>query len=249
MSDEPVTLKRVGVRMYLPPACQRVTPVIRAERTWEPSSTQWVLEHLCAGDTFVDVGAHVGYYTLLAAKAVGDGGRVYAFEPDPGNFALLVRNVELNGFRNVVLENKAVAARPGARRLYLSPNNSGDHRLEVPGEGRASVEVEAVCLDEYLAGRRVDFVKIDTQGAEAEVLLGMKGTILANRHLVMLVEFWPYGLSCFGSTGRELLDSLVVTGQQIPPQEHQRLLELYTVENRRHTNLMLRQVPRFEATA
>lgn len=241
MSEEaPVALRRVPVRMYLPSRCEGVTPRIRETRTWEPGTTQWVLQQIRRGDTFVDVGAHVGYYTLIAARVVGDEGRVFAFEPDPDNFALLRRNVTLNGFRNVVLEQRAVTAHPGSRRLYRSPKNTGDHRLAAGGEERQSIQVGAVKLDGYLRGAgRVDFVKIDTQGAEAEVVAGMRETLRANPGIRILLEFWPYGLEAMGSSGPELLKLLESCGFTVGRAEESRLAAAYTVENRRHTNLKL----------
>ena len=246
MSESPVTLKRVPVRMHLPPTCERVTPVIRARRTWEPAVTQWLLEGLRSGDTFVDVGAHVGYFTLIAAKIVGEEGRVFAFEPDPGNFAILRRNVELNGFRNVVLENRAAAARAETCRLYLSVKNTGDHRLAPADEPRSSVGVSAVRLDTVLKGiGRVDFLKVDTQGAEVAVLTGARHLLRTNAGLRLVVEFWPYGLDRFGATGTALLNTLASCDFLMGKEEMARLLSTYTVENRRHTNLMLSR-PRFE---
>jgi FkbM family methyltransferase len=83
---------------------------------------------------------------------VGPVGHVVAFEPDPDNFALLRRNVELNGYGNVELVNAAVSDRPGRCRLYRSGDNAGDHRLNAAPEDRPSVEVEVVTVDDVLRG-------------------------------------------------------------------------------------------------
>lgn len=241
MSVEPVTLRRVPVRMYLPPGCQKVTPVISITREWESDSTQWILEYIRRGDTFVDVGAHVGYYTLIAAKVVGDEGRVFAFEPDPTNFSILERNVRLNGFANVTIERKAVSDSSGERNLYLSTKNSGDHRLCQTDEKRAAVGVETVALDEYFRGkaRRVDFVKVDTQGAELLVLAGMRTTLHMNPRARLLLEFWPHGLVGLGGTGSRLLSLLDELGYSVGKVERRRLLATFTPANRKHCNLML----------
>lgn len=172
-------IKRIGsVRLFLNPTDRMMTPVLLHVRSWEPNETYWVMRSLRPGQTFVDIGANVGYYTVIASRLVGASGRVFAFEPDPVSFALLERNVALNGLDNVVLEQKAVSNEPGTLRLFISPANKGDHRIYQPkGEEREFVEIEAVVLDEYFAGDRrgVDFVKIDTQGAEVVILEGMLG--------------------------------------------------------------------------
>jgi FkbM family methyltransferase len=241
VSEEPITLRRVPVRMYLPPNCQRMTPVIAREREWESASTQWLLENIRRGDTFIDVGAHAGYYTLIAARLVGDKGRVYAFEPDPTNCRLLECNVALNGLTNVMIEPKAVVDMTGPRKLYLSTTNSGDHRLCQTDDTREAVAVEAVALDDYFRDKdkRIDFVKIDTQGAEVLVLTGMRATLRTNVKVRLHVEFWPYGLAGLGASGRDLLRLLASYGFVIGRREVQRLLSSYTAANRRHCNLML----------
>jgi FkbM family methyltransferase len=235
--------------MYLPASCQAVTPKLRVARTWEPASTQWVLESLRSGATFVDVGAHAGYFALLAAWCVGPSGHVYAFEPDPVNCDILRRNVELNGFHNVVVEQLAVAGASGRRSLYRSPKNTGDHRL-APEAGREAVEVEAVALDAYWRSRGpVDFVKIDTQGAEAEVVSGARRLLASSPQARVLLEFWPYGLERAGSSAAELVERLEACGLHVGAAELARLRTACTVENRRHRNLRLQGPPRFEVPA
>jgi FkbM family methyltransferase len=235
--------------MFLPEACQVVTPKLRVARTWEPASTQWVLESISRGGTFVDVGAHAGYFTLLAAWCVGPEGRVYAFEPDPVNCAILRKNVELNGFHNVVVEQVALAEAPGHRELYLSTRNSGDHRL-APEEGREAVAVEAVALDDYWRGRGpVDFMKIDTQGSEAAVIAGARRTLSSSPGARILLEFWPFGLARAGAGVAELVRLLEECGFRVAADELRRLGAACTVENRRHRNLRLQRPPRFEVPA
>ena len=78
-------------------------------KTWEPEETKLVSRLLEEGDVFVDVGANLGYFTLIASDAVGKTGRVFAFEPEPNNFSLLQKNVEVNKCANVCCERKAVS--------------------------------------------------------------------------------------------------------------------------------------------
>ena len=86
---------------------------------WEETETHWFVQSIRPGDVVVDLGANVGYYTILRGKLVGEIGRVYAFEPDPVGFEILRRNVRLNGLHNVVLEQKAVSSKPGLIHLDI----------------------------------------------------------------------------------------------------------------------------------
>jgi FkbM family methyltransferase len=129
---------------------------------------------------FIDIGAHVGQYTLLAATKVGSSGHVYAFEPHPLNFEMLSRNVALNQFRNVTLYNMAVADQDGKSYLYINTvashrKNTGTHSLcrQQNWADYSKVEVNVSQLDHMLRHvERVDVLKIDVEGAELLVLQG-----------------------------------------------------------------------------
>jgi len=120
--------------------------------------------------TVVDVGAHIGTFTVLAARR-WPRARVLSFEPVPENRALLEANVRLNGCGRVQVNPEAVTGRAGARRMEVSPTNTGGHSL-AEGSG-GSVEVPAIPFAEVLAragGAPIDFLKIDAEGAEYEIL-------------------------------------------------------------------------------
>jgi FkbM family methyltransferase len=201
-----------GIRMYLDPRDLIITWTILHYGSWEPAETDLFIRTIRPGDTVVDAGANVGYYTIIASRLVGPAGRVYAFEPDPANFELLRRNVELNGLTNVVLEPKALSDLKGAIKLFLAPENKGDHRIYQPkGESRPSVDVEAVRLDDYFKGlgRRVDVVKSDTQGAEGLILEGMTGLLEGRSDgPTIFMEFWPHALVGLGTDAGVLLNKL-----------------------------------------
>jgi len=190
---------------------------------WEPYESQLMANLLRPGMTFIDVGAHVGYYSLLAARAVGPTGQVIAFEPSPDNYALLTENIELNNLAHTIrAENVALDERSGERSLYLSTFNTGDHRIYSTlsdddqmfnaGAQRNSVRVSVRSLDEYLSERNigsVDMIKIDVQGAEMAVLSGMRKTLSSNPNIILFTEFWPHGLSRFGTNAQTLLSFLI----------------------------------------
>jgi FkbM family methyltransferase len=148
---------------------------------FEEGLTRMILEYLKPGDTFFDIGAHFGYFTLLGSSIVGETGEVHAFEPTPCTFAVLQSNVE--GRNNVVLNKSAVFS----KNTTLSFNDYGTEYsafncFEDVGLNRSSLqkfEVQAISLDEYIDGKKIvpNFIKIDAEGAEYEVLQGGKTTI------------------------------------------------------------------------
>lgn len=203
-----------GATLELNPKDPKLSATLWQDGQWEPHQTQLLLEHLQPGDTFVDVGANLGYYTVLAATKVGPTGRVFAFEPDPESYALLVRNVQRNGLKQVMAINKAAGEASGTLRLFLSSAGRGDHRSYDPGGGRTSVEVDVVTLDQHLraAGGDVHVIKIDTRGAECAVLAGMKTLFTEHRELSLAVAYYPRFVEAMGYQPAECFGALANHG-------------------------------------
>ena len=147
---------------------------------YEPAVVRAVQTLVQPGWRVADIGAQVGYMTLLLARQVGPTGQVFAFEPMPANFAVLSENLALNGCAHVHAERLAVAAQSGPARLNLLDDQplSATASLVETGAG-AALTVEAVRLDDYLTdkGGRLDFAKLDVEGAEGQVIEGMAATI------------------------------------------------------------------------
>jgi FkbM family methyltransferase len=138
----------------------------------------------------LDVGANIGFYTMLAAAAVGPTGSVTAFEPGPASIELLAASVATNGFCNVTLFPCAVAATDGPCGLVLDDSNGKIVARGVAG----ATPVQAVSLDRLLGpGHPVDLLKIDIEGAEGLALAGMEGLLAARRPLI-ITEFSPAAL-------------------------------------------------------
>ncbi len=213
---------------------------LATREVYEPLETALLKKELRSGQVFVDVGANIGYYTLLAARIVGAEGRVYAFEPDPSNFRLLEKNVRENGYANVVLDRRAVSNASGAARLYLNRTNKGDHRIYDAGGGGGSVSIRTVPLDGYFKklDKEVHFIKMDIQGAEARALEGMRGLAAKNRGLKLVAEFCGKNLAHSGSDPRKFLLSLRRMGFTIREiSEPEKALKSVTLEyllNRYH---------------
>jgi len=192
---------------------QFVSNDIRRFKVWEPFETSVVLAFLAPGGTFLDIGANIGWYSIVAGLTVGAAGRAIAFEPDPLNFSLLRENAALNALANIELVNKAASDRDGRGLLFLSPDNLGDHRLFPAVEQRHSVAIETIRVDSFFGHQppAIDVVKMDCQGAEGHIVAGMRETLnhSANAGRTPLVmEFWPHGLRGAGTAPDALIDTL-----------------------------------------
>jgi FkbM family methyltransferase len=148
---------------------------------WEPHISAFVADRLRPGDAFCDIGANIGYYSLLASHAVGPRGVVIAVEPSPPIFALLLENLALNGARNVRTVEAAVAARAGKVALYRGPSwNTGMTTMLVERGFRVADQVAALPLEDIFRPdeiARLRMIKIDVEGAEAPILERLLGRI------------------------------------------------------------------------
>jgi len=180
----------------------------------EKLMTKIFTELVAEGMTVIDIGAYAGYYTLIAASAVGDKGKVFAFEPEPSNYSLMLKNVQLNNHRNVIPIQKAVTNITGTIKLFLAEDASGH---SIVGSGRPSIMVESVTLDDYfsLTEQPIDIVKIDVEGAENAVLQGMRRIIAKNPGLKVFTEFSPEALRIVGCSPTEYLARLLNYGFNI----------------------------------
>lgn len=153
---------------------------------WEAQETQFLRTLLRPGDTFVDVGANIGYFSVLAAGCIGSQGYLIAIEPEPRNLELLRMNLARHLVRpNATVFPLAAYSHPCQMALATNEANRGDHFLAP--RASSGVQVRCVRLDDVLP-RSVDVVKIDTQGFDHDVLAGLSQTIAANPALVVLTE-------------------------------------------------------------
>ena len=190
---------------------------IRQEGIWEPYETSLVLSLLQPGEVFVDVGANIGYFSILAASVVGDGGAVFAFEPDPANYRLLQANATLNDLHSRITAVEAgLAAVSADGRLFLSEDNLGDHQIYAVNDERSSLPITLHNGTEYLATKlhRLDLLKVDTQGSEYQVMAGLlpllRGLPCIPR---IIIELTPLSLRQAGASGRALIELLATLGQ------------------------------------
>lgn len=204
-------LGRLATRILLAPAL-RNRPLARGlyarlyvlgKTLAEPRERHFLQEQAKPGMVIFDVGANIGFYTLLLAAQVGSAGRVHAFEPDPLSFAILNRRAA--GHANVELNPAAVGDHTGRITLFTHRANRADNRVHdsLGGESAETLEVPLTTLDDYCAARdidRLDAVKMDIQGAEVAALAGFRKTLGRLRPRWMLIEFSPAHLRAAGSS-------------------------------------------------
>lgn len=187
---------------------------------YEPYETQLILRQAKGGDVVVDVGANIGYYTVLLADKVGKNGKVYAFEPDITNFEILVKNIKENGLENVVAVNAGIGSKSETKILYKSEENLGDHKLydqNLPvdkstsslknGRSLKTETVKIINLDKYFGNKKIDLLKIDTQGWEPEVIGGAKKIIKRDKP-VMFLEYSPASYKVAKLDGKKMMENL-----------------------------------------
>lgn len=182
----------------------------------EPGLTKYFRKRIKPGIVVVDVGANVGFYTLLAARLLQGKGRIYSFEPAPRTYKLLQDNVQVNGFLEpgmICLYRLAVTDRAGTSRFSLFDGDSGRNTLFGGGLADREIEVSTTPLDEIPgAGERVDLVKIDAGGAEPLVVRGMQRLVERNPGIRIVLEFAPALLRRAGFAPGDFLDELASFG-------------------------------------
>lgn len=181
---------------------------------FESAEINFAQRFLKPGMTALDIGAHHGLYTLLASKKVGPSGRVIAFEPSPRERKQLVRNVRINFCSNVHIEPCALGKEPARNNLYLvEGGEDGCNSLRPPAvqSQTRTVPVEVVTFDAIasrLGVTKVDFVKLDVEGAELDVLKGALGLLQTAARPVLLVEVYDIRTQPWGYEAREIVEFL-----------------------------------------
>jgi FkbM family methyltransferase len=180
----------------------------------EPGTTRYFAGLVKPGMTVVDVGANIGIYTLYAARQLQGRGRIYSFEPTPRTFSILRDNVQVNGFQElgiVELRREAVSDVAGMAQLTVFSDDGGHNTLF--GDGGTRIEVPTISLDDALSGvGRVDVVKIDAEGAEPQILRGMRQIIERSPGIRILMEFAPVHLRRAGADPNRFLEYIASLG-------------------------------------
>jgi FkbM family methyltransferase len=189
---------------------------LRTGSLYEPDVANLFVKVLGEGDVVVDVGANIGFFTVLASILVGPTGRVVAFEPSAENVERLRANLAYNDCKNVTVIEKAVANQVGEVELFINSGNSGGNALwdigEWPGYTEengipVSVAVPATTLDaewEQLRLPAPKLIKIDVEGADQRVLEGASDLLARQKPRFVVAELHPFGLARMGCSQRSL---------------------------------------------
>jgi len=181
----------------------------------EKTETELVKQEIQEGDYVVDVGAHIGYFSLIFSKIVGKQGKVFSFEAEPSNFEILKKNLKENNIQNVICENIAISDKIGKIKLFTSESSTGNRLFS--SKGGNFIEVESNTLDNYFGTKikNIKFIKLDIQGGEPLAIKGMKKIIEENNSLKIMLEWWPNGIKKLGENPESHLELLEGVGYQI----------------------------------
>lgn len=195
-------------------------PMYSAWKAYSDRAERKLLKQILRpGMVVADVGANIGIYTQFFATQLGSNGQVHAFEPGPANFEHLQENTR--HLSNATLNHAAVGEHNGTIKLFISDELNVDHRTFDSGEGRGSIDVPVVSLDEYFSpGQQVDLIKLDVQGYEMSVLLGAQRILSENAGVKILMEFWPYGLKQASVAPSAVLDFFKARGFRVQQISH-----------------------------
>lgn len=189
---------------------------------FEAAELQYVAQHLGPGDIVLDIGANAGLYTLVAARAIGDAGHVYAFEPGERALQLLRRNIALNGLTNVTVIDAAVSDTTGEAPFAVARDTALGSLADMGRDDQQIAEwqpVRTIRLDDAIAQYGIDgvrFVKMDVEGAEKLALDGAARWLSSGTApLTILFEAFEQNARAFGYTVRQLLDSLQDAGFEL----------------------------------
>ena len=180
--------------------------------TYEELEAKIMEEKIKVGNIVVDVGANIGLHALNMARIVGNTGQVFAFEPEPSNFKILEKNVKINNYQNIILEQKAIGDKHGKTTLYQS-GHPGRHRVfPQTKDAIGKVQVDYTSLDKYFLDSnlvdKINFIKIDVEGLEFGVLKGMENILNNSNKIKILFELMPKNTIEAGFSPIELLNYL-----------------------------------------
>lgn len=210
-SGEQTIVDLGNFKMYIPTDDYIIGQSIVTTSKYEPHVTSFITKTLRPDMVFIDVGANLGYFSLLAASIIKAKGQVFAFEPSQNNYNYLLLNAELNGFSNVDVYPFAVAERKSCFEYLMDGSNGAIEEVEYTIEVlKNKVLVRSVTLDETLKNiDRLDVMKVDTEGSEFRVLSGGL-ELIRKHHPIIFSEFSPPMLKLRSKVpGKEYLEKLI----------------------------------------
>lgn len=188
---------------------------------FETTEIEFVRQSLQPGNVFLDVGANAGAYTIIAAKEVGTTGHVYAFEPGVRELSLLRHNIAINNLTNVTVIEKAVSNYKGTTKFAISQDGAMNSLAETNHPQQKIAEwqtVEIISLDDFVEDfgvQKLDFIKIDVEGAEHLVFEGAKNLLLNTKKINILFEASDLNASGFGYSVKDFIQKIINSGLSV----------------------------------
>lgn len=219
LPDQDVEFNLNGYRLKaFPPRHNKISRYIHEHGVWEPEVTRCAQERIRPGMRVWDIGADVGYFSLLFAGLAGPQGRVRAFEPIPKARLRLEENLRLNTCATVEVESRALGSQPG-KFILEKPLEVSRINPDKTAPGPDDIEVQVVRGDDVFAESgwaALDLIKLDVEGAELGILRGLTGVLQRHRPALILEIHGPY-LPMFGASGEEVVKWLQGQGYQLKP--------------------------------
>ncbi len=221
-----LTQTAYGHRMILDSNDLSLTPNIATFGLWEPDITQVFLNTLEDGMKVIEIGANIGYFTLLASSSVGNKGKVFAFEANPSTFKILHNNLDINGLLGKVeLVNKAVYDKSTKLKFNSLSNHQGGssiasfstETLNYFNDTCTTIDIDAVSLDDYFKDEfpLIDFMKIDAEGSEPFIFRGMRNLLKKQKKINIICEFNQPLIKGVGEDPADFLEYIKESGFEI----------------------------------
>lgn len=210
--DSPILTKVHDLPMYIYPNTAETRAYLL--RPFEPYTTELYKRAIRPGAVVLDIGAQFGYFSLIAATQAGQEGKIYAFEPVPANFELLNRNIQMNGYTDIIhAAQKAIGDKQTSVTVFVYKYSDSHSMYRHPQASvKETISVECITIDHFLAGQSVDVIKIDIEGNEPYALEGMKQTISKSDSLILFAEIAPAYLRRAGVEPNDYLAQLASLG-------------------------------------
>lgn len=254
--------------LFFPEKDGGMSKQIELTGTWDSGEISWILKMVSEGMNCINVGANVGYFTILLSQIIKDSGMVYAFEPAEDIFKILELNINNKKSNNIKIFKKAVGNYDGQIQLFLNDTNCGDNRCYDPkqiidryGDYRnhgfsdniVIEQVEICKLDSVLINKKIDFMLIDTQGFDLFVLEGAE-KILRNNNVMVMFEFTLEWLNYLNVNYKNIINNILSMGYTlyvdigIPPIKDmlqdvhiEQIASFMDKNNQGHVNLLLKR--------
>jgi len=208
--------KLADFQLEIDPRDRTIAKKIALYGDYEGFMRDVLLSFAAVNTTVVDIGANIGLHTIPLSKKVGSHGKIIAFEPDPDNYHLLLKNISLNDLKNVTTHNIGLSNKAGDALLFQSTVNRGglsicENNIDKQENQPEPVKIELSTADTFLTEcvHEISLIKIDVEGAEPLVIEGMLETLKKNTKAVIVFEFSPAYIKNFGVQPSEFLSSLI----------------------------------------